>query len=86
MKDKELICTENHNSNTSEDGNPEKRLYRSQNKIILGVCAGIAEFFNIDPIIIRLLAVFFTLAGMGSGIATYIIAAIIIPKKPTDQG
>ncbi|SES80740.1 PspC domain-containing protein [Anaerobranca gottschalkii] len=59
----------------------EKRLYRSQsNKMIAGVCGGIAEYFNIDPTIVRLLWVFFALMA-GGGLIAYIIAAIIIPSK-----
>ena len=60
----------------------EKRLYKSsKNKMIDGVCAGIAEYFNIDPTLIRLGAVAICLAG-GSGVLAYIIAAIIIPRDP----
>ena len=60
----------------------EKRLYRSRNnKMLCGVCGGIAEYFNIDPTLIRLLAVVFGLSGV-SGILAYIIAAIIIPDNP----
>ena len=58
-----------------------KRLYRSrENRMLCGVCAGIAEYFNIDPTLIRLLFVLFGLSG--SGILAYIIAAIIIPDSP----
>lgn len=49
--------------------------------MLCGVCGGIAEYFNIDPTLIRLLAVVFGLSG-GSGILAYIIAAIIIPDNP----
>lgn len=60
----------------------EKRLYKSNdNKMISGVCGGIAEYFNIDPTLVRLGWVLFSALG-GSGIIAYIIAAIIIPKKP----
>ena len=58
-----------------------KRLYRSKkNKIIAGVCAGIGEYFEVDPVLIRLLWVIFVLMG-GSGILAYIIAWIIIPEE-----
>ena len=60
----------------------EKKLMRSGNRMLLGVCSGIAEFFGIDATLIRLIAVFFSLAGIGSGIVVYIIAAIIMPKAP----
>lgn len=60
-----------------------KRLYKSStNKVICGVCGGLGEYFNIDPVIIRLLMVIFCLAG-GSGVIAYIIAAIIIPGDDT---
>ena len=60
----------------------EKRLYKSkENRMIDGVCGGIAEYFNIDPTLVRLGWVVFSLAG-GSGVLAYIIALIIIPEKP----
>ena len=59
----------------------KKRLYRNENeKMIAGVCSGIAEYFDIDPTLIRLAWVLFCALG-GSGIIAYIIAAIIIPQK-----
>ena len=58
-----------------------KRLYKSKdNRMLDGVCAGIAKYFGIDPTLVRLGWVMFCLLG-GSGIIAYIIAAIIIPKK-----
>ena len=58
------------------------RLYKSnENKMIDGVCGGIAEYFDIDPTLIRLGWVVFCALG-GSGIIAYIIAAIIIPRNP----
>ena len=60
----------------------EKKLYKSsRNKMIDGVCAGIAEYFKVDPTLVRLGAVLLTCAG-GSGILAYIIAALIIPRDP----
>lgn len=59
-----------------------KRLYKSNtNKIIDGVCGGIAEYFGIDPTLVRLGWVVFCAIG-GCGILAYIIAAIIIPRSP----
>ena len=46
-----------------------------------GVCAGVAEYFNIDPTLVRLGWVLFCAMG-GGGIPAYIIAAIIIPRNP----
>lgn len=60
----------------------EKRLYKSsKNKMIDGVCAGIAEYFNIDPTLIRLAAVALLFAG-GSAVIAYIVAMIIMPRDP----
>ena len=59
-----------------------KRLYRSKtNRIIAGVCSGIAEYFNVDPTLIRLLGLLFSLSG-GAGVLAYVIAWIIIPEEP----
>ncbi len=57
-----------------------KRLYLSNNdKMLLGVCGGLGEYFNIDPTIIRLLWMVF--ACSGTGVIAYIIAAFIIPSR-----
>lgn len=58
-----------------------KRLYRSTtNKMICGVCQGVAEYINIDPTIVRLLWVLFAFSGFG--LILYLVAAIIMPVKP----
>lgn len=57
-----------------------KRLYKSNNKMIDGVCAGIAEYFDVDPTLVRLGFVIFGCTG--SGILAYIVAAIIMPRNP----
>ena len=58
-----------------------KRLYRSnKDRLICGVCGGIANYFNIDPTLVRLAFVLIAM-GAGSGILAYIIAAIIIPDE-----
>ena len=60
----------------------QKRLYKSnRSKMIDGVCGGIAEYFGIDPTLVRLAAVLLTCMGV-SGILAYILAAIIIPRNP----
>lgn len=59
----------------------KKKLYKSNtDKKLCGVCGGIAEYFDVDSTVIRLLWVIFTLAG-GSGLIAYIIAAIIMPDR-----
>lgn len=58
-----------------------RKLYKSnQNKMIEGVCGGIAEYFSLDPTLVRLGWVLFCALG-GSGILAYIVAAIIIPRS-----
>lgn len=63
--------------------NKMKRLYRAPEKdsMVGGVCAGIANYFNVDPTLIRLLMIFLIFMGMGMGIFAYIVAWIIIPRK-----
>ena len=63
------------------NANP-KRLYRSDNKMLCGVCAGIAEYFNIDPTIVRVgyVALSFFSAGF-PGLVLYIILLLIMPQK-----
>ena len=59
----------------------KKRLYNSStDKKVCGVCGGIANYFDVDPTVIRLIWVIFTLVG-GSGLIAYIIAAIIMPDE-----
>lgn len=62
----------------------EKKLYKSStNKKLCGVCGGLAEYFAIDPTIVRLLWVFCTLF-VGAGLIAYIIAAIVMPDQPQE--
>ncbi len=59
-----------------------KRLYRSRtDKIIAGVCGGMAEYFDVDPVIMRVLFVLLAFFG-GSGFILYLASIFIIPKKP----
>lgn len=59
----------------------KKRLYKiEKGKKLSGVCGGIAEYFDVDATLIRLLWVLFTAFG-GAGILAYIVAALIMPKK-----
>lgn len=62
-----------------------KSLYKSRtNKMVSGVCGGIGEYFGVDPTIIRLLWVLGCALG-GSGVITYVIAAILIPDAPAGE-
>lgn len=59
----------------------KKRLYKiEEGKKLCGVCGGIAEYFDLDPTIIRLLWIILIFCA-GTGILAYFIAAIIMPNK-----
>ncbi len=60
----------------------EKRLYRNtSDKMLCGVCSGVADYFSLDPTLVRL-GVVVLCAAAGGGFLAYIVAAIIIPEKP----
>ncbi len=59
----------------------KKRLFRSKkDRILGGVCGGVADYFDVDPTIVRLIWVLLTLAW-GAGLLLYIIAWIIVPEQ-----
>ncbi|MBP1677281.1 MAG: PspC protein [Bacteroidetes bacterium] len=59
----------------------EKKLRRSNNKMLAGVCAGIAEYLNVDPTLIRVAYVLLSIFSAGfPGILVYIILMIIMPQ------
>lgn len=62
-----------------------KRLYKSRNKILCGVCGGIAEYFGIDPTIVRLILIVLVIAGFGTGVVIYIVGAVIMPERSLDD-
>ena len=66
--------------------NEPKKLYRTEGKDakVFGVCGGIAEYFSVDPTLIRLAWVLFSALG-GSGVLAYIICALVFPQKPVDD-
>lgn len=62
------------------------KLYRSnEERVFAGVCGGIAEYFDIDPVIVRLIWIIFVIYG-GSGIVLYLLAWILIPRHPIELG
>lgn len=61
------------------NNNEYRKLFKSRNRMLCGVCGGIGEYFNIDPTVIRLLWIIFSVFA-GCGILAYIIAAIVIPE------
>jgi phage shock protein PspC (stress-responsive transcriptional regulator) len=59
-----------------------KKFYRSRNnRVIAGICNSLAEYFNIDPIIVRLITLILVLS-VGAGLIAYIIAWIVVPEEP----
>ncbi|MAG35848.1 MAG: hypothetical protein CL878_06355 [Dehalococcoidia bacterium] len=61
-----------------------RRLYRSRGeRMLAGVSGGLAEYFHIDPVLIRLLFVVTTVAG-GGGLLAYIILGIVVPEEPRE--
>jgi phage shock protein PspC (stress-responsive transcriptional regulator) len=80
-----------YSSNSNQQNTPPpqyadgqyKRLYRSgKDKIVGGVLGGIAEYFNVDPTIIRILYVIFLLMSFGTMVLAYIVGWILIPRNP----
>ena len=58
-----------------------KKLYRSSNRVMAGVCGGIAEYFDIDPTLIRVVYVILSLFSVAfPGVLLYIILMILIPN------
>ena len=59
-----------------------RRLYRSRtNRKLAGVCGGLAQYFNTDVTLIRVLFVVFTLLG-GPGLVLYLVLWIVVPEEP----
>ena len=58
----------------------QKRLTRSKEKIVAGVCAGLANYINIDPTIMRILFVLIAFAG-GASVLVYLIMWIVMPEE-----
>ena len=66
--------------------NTEKRLYRSRNALVGGVCAGVAEYFSFDPLVARILTVAFTLSTAGLFAVAYVALWVILPLAPNEVG
>ena len=60
----------------------DRRLYRSRDALIGGVCAGMAEYFDIDPVVVRILAVVLTIASAGAFAIAYVALWILLPLSP----
>jgi phage shock protein C len=66
----------------SDQSDAKKQISRSNNKMLAGVCAGIAEYFDIDPTLVRLGYVLLSIASFGIGLIVYLILMIILPQAP----
>jgi phage shock protein C len=63
-----------------------KRLYRSRHdRMIAGVCGGLAEYFEIDPSIVRLLFVGGLFVGAPGVLPAYLVMALVVPETPVDE-
>lgn len=58
-----------------------RRLTRSNNKMIAGVCAGLAEYFGFDPTVVRLVYALLTIFTAFAGVIVYIVLWIVMPEK-----
>lgn len=66
---------------TTEEGT--KRLYRSRKeRMVSGVCGGIAEYFGLDPTLVRVGWVILSVFTVGTGFIGYIVMAVIVPEAP----
>lgn len=72
-----------NSSQASDTGTPPRRLFRAENdKVLGGVCAGIANYLKVDPAIVRIIFALIAFGGFGFGFLLYIILWIILPSKP----
>ena len=63
----------------------EKKLYKNtKDKVICGVCSGLAKYLSIDATIVRLGVAFAALISCGTAVVAYVVCAIIIPDEPTN--
>lgn len=62
-----------------------RKLYRSRTEsMVAGVCGGLAEYFNVDVVLVRIIAVILALTAHGAGLLAYVIFWVIVPQKPLD--
>jgi phage shock protein PspC (stress-responsive transcriptional regulator) len=61
-----------------------KRLMRSSDKMIAGVCGGIADYFDLDPTLVRVGYIILTVFTLFSGFLAYLVLWIVVPPAPRD--
>lgn len=66
------------------EGQPYKRLYRSRKeKVLSGLCGGIGEYFSVDPVIIRIIALLLLFSPVAlAALVLYIVFSLIVPRRP----
>lgn len=65
----------------------EKRLYRSRSdRVIAGVCGGLADYLEIDPTLVRAAVVVLGLVTQGGILIAYLIMAVVVPEEPVSEG
>lgn len=80
---KEDPVSSNTKTEPSGEADDNKQVFRSRdNKMISGVCAGLATYFNLDPTLVRLLYVLISLASVGIGVVIYIVMVLVFPEEP----
>lgn len=63
-----------------------RKLYRSRkDSMISGVCGGLAEYFEVDTVLVRIAAVILALTAHGAGLLAYLIFWIVVPQKPLEE-
>jgi phage shock protein C len=63
-----------------------RQIYRSkEDKMLAGVCSGLADYFNLDATVVRLAYVLISLASIGIGIVAYIVMILVFPEKPVSS-
>lgn len=81
-----MSATDSAGSSAGASPRYKGRLYRdTQDKFLGGVCAGIANYMNWDPVIVRLLFAIITFGGFGMGILLYVVLWIVLPKKSLEH-
>ena len=61
----------------------EKKLYKiEEGKKLDGVCGGIAEYFDLDPTLVRVIWALVTLCTVGVGVIGYLVCSLLMPRKP----
>ena len=81
MQEKEEIMARNKPPRRARQAGP-KRLFRSgRDRVLGGVCGGLGEYFEVDPVLVRVAWVLFSVL-YGAGLLAYIVAWIIVPRNP----